>query len=155
MPPQREKRGWSCWSWITRLTSMVVPRSHQHLGMCQRHTDIPKLSRYNFSCWLLQRNQLSFPQGSIGNQVDKNCFPVVSPSPAVHFPFCQSSPGKESACIPNTDGSHHQISAGALERPIWQFRKGSSILLKVLLLLIRTVKQAWHQDKEELTFLGY
>lgn len=39
-----------------------------------------------------------------------------------------------------------------LEDPFGHVEK---VLLKVLLLLIRTVKQAWHQDKEELTFLGY
>lgn len=71
------------------------------------------------------------------------------------FLFARAPQGRKVLASQKTDGLHHQISAGALERPIWQCGKGSSILLNVLLLLIRTVKQAWHQDKEELTFLGY
>lgn len=54
----------------------------------------------------------------------------------------------------NADGSHLEISAGALEKPIWRCGKCSSFKGSSLL-FIKAVKQAWHQDKEELTFLGY
>lgn len=95
-----EKRGWGCWSWMTGATSMVVPRSHQHLEMGQRYIDIPKLSGYNFPCWL--------PEKSINCHSLKD--PLIRwikiasqwflPAWPVHVPFCQSSPGEESACIP-------------------------------------------------------
>lgn len=106
------------------------------------------------SCWLLQRNQLSFPQGSTTRWI-KIASQWFLPAWQCIFLFARAPQGRKVLVSQNTDGSHHQISAGALERPIWQGGKGSSIFLKVLLLLIRTVKQTRHQDKEELTFLGY
>lgn len=139
---------------MTRPTFMVVPRSHQHLEMGQRHTDIPRLSGYNFSCWLLQRNQLSFPQGST-TRWTKIASQWFLPAWQCIFLSARAPQGRKVLTSQNGDGSHHQISAGALERPIWQCGKGSSIFLKVLLLFMRTVKQTWHEDKEELTFPGY
>lgn len=150
IPPQGERRGWSCWAQMTRPTFRVVPKNHQHSEIGQRHTAVPKASGYNFSCWLLQSSKLSFAQGSTCNQLDKNCFPAVSHSLPVHIPDCWRFPEGGKRLHPKMlmDHATELVLEPLLERPFCHVEK-------VLLLLMRTVKPAWHQDKEKLPYAGY